>query len=158
MTRALDIPQCALVTDMIMEEIAKVKGDLDTKLADLMTKMEAASNNFDDMNAKLTTGSSQQETMVKFMEQQKKDLENAQQKIAAVELSSRTSQQSSQGLLDQVRTQEAELTAKLHQTRLEIGAEFNTQRDAVNTMVRTAIKSLMPDNAEPHDMSKGESG
>ena len=45
MARPLDIAQCALVTEMIMKEINEVKGDLDTKLADLKKMMETASTN-----------------------------------------------------------------------------------------------------------------
>ena len=147
-TEALDLAQSQRVTDIVMANINNVKSDLEEKLARLSEMMETASKNYDDMNAKLTTGGTQQDVMAKFIEKQQQDLDNVQEKIASIELSPRTSQQSSQGLLDQVRTQEAELLTKLQQTRLDIGAEFNTQRDSVNAVVRTAIKSLMPDNAE----------
>ena len=47
---------------------------------------------------------------------------------------------------------------KLQQTRSEIGAEFDTQRNSVNSLVRTAITSLMPENASQPREGMGLSG
>ena len=110
-TEALDLAQSQRVTDIVMANLNTVKSDLEEKLARLSEMMETASKNYDDMNAKL---------------------EGAQKKITDIEQSSATTQRTSQGLLDTVRTQEAELVTKLQQTRVEIGNEFNTQREQVN--------------------------